>query len=263
MMNKQFLGGAVLIAGSFAAFSASAVPLIDSYVGSNAYGHGDAIGLDSYFDIERAEVERGNGLLTVDVYTNFVGHVGVYPSATPGGIGYGDLFLGGHWTPFGNAGDKYASDNASNGTHWTYGLSFDDRWSTGASGTFTLYALDSLNNLDNVMLTDEFFGNNVTVRRGQAVAVDRSSSTVRSLKSGTWSIDEPTNRLTFMLDLSGLESLAMDEYLSLHWGMLCNNDAIEGGVELPSVPEPAVLSLLGLGLFSALTPRRPRKTMIA
>ena len=263
-MKKQYVGGGLLLIGALSGGAAQAVPLLDTYIGARDYGYGDVIGRKDLFDTTSADVRRGNGKLDVDIFTNFVGNVGVYPSSTLNGqgIGYGDLLLGGKWNPFVKAGDTSADnlighkfDDASNGTTWRYGLSFDDRWSTANSGTFTLYELTGTNQQD-LLLTDSFFASNITVRRGQAVAVNRNATNfVHVLDTGTWTIDPALKKLSFDLSLANAGELGTWEYLSLHWGMLCNNDAIEGGV---SVPEPGTLALFGLGLCGLLVRRATR-----
>jgi hypothetical protein len=84
------------------ASQAQAVPLLDHYLGGRNHGYGDVIGSPQLFDISRAEITRDQGRLKIDIFTNFVGHVRVYPTLTVNGkgIGYGDLFIGGAWTPF-------------------------------------------------------------------------------------------------------------------------------------------------------------------
>lgn len=261
----------VSIAGSMLALlavNAQAVPLLDTYLGGADHGYGDVIGNKAIFDTHRAEIVRTSDRLTVDIYTNFVGNVGVFASLTRNGkgIGYGDLLLGGAWQPFVKPGDTSSAnteghlfDNALNGTRWRYALSFDDPWSTATSGRFSFYELTG-SNLDNLILTEELFKSNAIVRDGQAVQVDRDSPTVNRLGGGDWIIDltPGSKRLSFDLDLSldPHQQLAAWEYLSLHWGMTCNNDAIEGGVSLPSVPEPTTWSLLGLGMLGLGSLRR-------
>lgn len=256
---------------------AHAVPLLDTYIGGNDHGYGDVIGDRQMFDTQRAEISREAGRLRIDIFTNFVGHVGAFAPYTHNGkgIGYGDLFLGSAWTPFVKPGDTsaanvdgHAFDTASNGTHWTYALSFDDAWSTAASGSFSFYALNGTN-AENLLMTEELFKPGVIVRDGQAVQVDRNSSTVTRLGGGQWTTDSANaeRRLSFDLDLAldVSQRIAGYDYLSLHWGMTCNNDALEGGVDLPpqpgaSVPEPATTSLLGAALFGLVGMRRQRRT---
>lgn len=254
----------------FGAAPAAAVPLPDTYLGGADHGYGDVIGDPRLFDIHGAEIVREDGRLRVDIRTSFIGHVGVYASLTRNGkgIGYGDLLLGGAWTPFVKPGDSSAAntvghlfDNAMNGTWWQYGLSLDDPWSKDASGSFSFYRLSGTN-AENLVMTEELFKPGAIVRTGQAVHVDRAAPTVDLLGTGTWQVfDGPDARLSFDLDLSldPTGRLEAWEYLSLHWGMTCNNDAIEGGVALPSVPEPGTLSLLGLGVAGGLAVRRRRR----
>jgi len=255
---------------AFAAAPAAAVPLPDTYLGGADHGYGDVIGDPRLFDIHSAEVVRANGRLRVDIRTNFIGKVGVYPSLTRNGkgIGYGDLLLGGAWTPFVKPGDPSSAntvghifDNATNGTWWRYALSFDDPWSKAASGAFSFYRLSGTN-AQNLVITEELFKPGAIVRTGQAVRVDRAAPTVALLGTGSWQVSGgPDARLSFDLDLSLDPSGRLEawDYLSLHWGMTCNNDAIEGGVALPSVPEPGTLSLLGLGVAGGFAARRRRR----
>ena len=265
---KTLTALAVLLATS----QVQAVPLLDHYLGGNDHGYGDVIGSAQLFDTSRADITRDQGRLKIDIFTNFVGNVGVYPSLTRNGkgIGYGDLFIGGAWTPFVKAGDASAAntaghlfDTALNGTQWTYGLSFDDPWSTASTGTFSLFKLHG-SNLENLLLSEELFIPGAIIRHGQAVQVDRASASVERLGAGTWNIDANTQdkRLSFDLDLSQdiYQQIATYTYLSMHWGMTCNNDAIEGGVNLPvpaaSVPEPGTLALLGLAAIGLVRPSR-------
>ena len=65
---------------------------------------------------------------------------------------------------------------------------------------------------------------------------------VTAVGDGTW--NTTVNRVNFEIDLTGT-ALAGSKTIALHWGMTCGNDTIEGEY---SVPEPAILGLLALGL---------------
>ena len=62
---------------------------------------------------------------------------------------------------------------------------------------------------------------------------------------------------TVSFDLSGL---GLGNDVDAHWTMSCGNDAIDGGFHY-DVPEPATLSLMGLGLIGLGFMRR-RKAKI-
>jgi len=81
-------------------------------------------------------------------------------------------------------------------------------------------------------------------RDGQETAVKTTSSTVRNTGlSGSWKVNAGSS-LLFTIDVSGTE-LAKASGLALHWGQTCQNDVVEGFVD---VPEPAGAALFGLGL---------------
>ena len=250
---------AVASIGLLAAFSAQAYNIDDaqtganSYWGSNAHNKGDVIGAAVPFDIKGADITRINNILTIKIATNFAGQAGVLPNLTPGnkGIGYGDLFLSSAWNPYGTDA-HHASDNASNGTNWTYGLNLDNRWSN-VGGTFTLFALNGTNAQD-TLLSDTFLSSG-TFRNGQEVAVNTASNTVVNTNiTGTWSVVSGTS-LTFSLNVAGT---ALSHYsdIAMHWGETCQNDVIEG---VTHVPEPVSMSLFALGLAGLAASRRRRK----
>jgi hypothetical protein len=124
-----------------------------AYWGADSHGYGDVIG-DSSFDISSATISRTGSVLTVAIATNFAGQAGGDAWAAASGIGYGDVFLSGAWTPFGSDAN-HASDHASNGTQWTYGFSLDNRWSN-TGGTFKLYQLNGANNAAAISNSDSF-----------------------------------------------------------------------------------------------------------
>jgi hypothetical protein len=238
----------------------------NSYWGSDPHGYGDVIqgSTETTYEIQGADVSVANHQLAIDIFTNFAGHAGADTWAESGtGIGYGDLFLSSSWTPYGTDAHHQA-DNASNGTTWAYGLVLDDRWNN-TGGSFSLYQLDGTNAQD-VLLSDNFLtcglGSQCWYRNGQATAVNTGSGTVADTGiTGTWTVDSNSHVLHFLLDI-GDTSIDSWSNLALHWGMTCQNDAIEGLVtttphgQIPHVPEPATWSLLGMGYIVSRMRRR-------
>ncbi len=241
-----------------------------AYWGGNSHGYGDVIGGSTY-NINGADVTLVNGMLDIKIWTNFAGHAGEDAWAGPNGIGYGDVFLAPSWNPFGNDA-HHVNDEASNGTHWTYGISLDDRWSN-TGGTFKLYELNGAANSDNVLFANDFLtcglGSQCYYRDGQATAVDTASaSVVYTGVTGNWSVT-PGSMLEFTLNMSGT-AFASYADMALHWGETCQNDVIEGlsMIALPesadivaTVPEPSTHALLGLGLISFGAASRHKKRL--
>lgn len=223
--------------------SASAVTVYDNYWGSDDHGYRDLIedsGTD-YFDIFRAEVSHSTNLITLDIHTQFAGrgNDGLFSNYTPygNGIGYGDLFLAGGWTPD-TRGSNYEYDDASTGTSWEYVFHLDNRWSDSSSGG--LYAIDS-----GVTLLSEDFMSEAIYRNGQEVAYSPGSSE-NPIDGSEWSVHENEDFIRFIIDISGT-TLAGSDTIAFHWGQTCANDVIEG--EFTLTPEPATMLLFGTGLL--------------
>jgi hypothetical protein len=214
-----------------------------NYVGADNHGYGDVIGNTNDFEISKAVVEINGNTLRVDIYTNFAGKadLGLFSGYTKDGkgIGYGDLFLSSTWAPYGSP--SYLEDYNVNGTTWSYGFALDNRWWDGTGTTYGFGALYSITNTD-ILLSDDLMSG-ATYRNGQEVAVDITGLT--SVATGSWSIDETNNFISFLVDISGT-GLIMGDEIAFHWGMTCANDVIEGSVP---VPEPATMLLLGSGLI--------------
>lgn len=243
---------AVLALALSQSLQATPVNIADGYMGGDDHGWGDVIGDDAYFDIQSMDVELTGTLLSVSINTNFAGRgddalfssLTNNPISTGNGIGYGDLFLSSSWNPSGTA--PYATDDYSNGTDWSYAFSLDDRWTDG--GTGSLY---SLSGDDSDILLSQDFLSRGTFRNGQEIAVDTSGKT--AISSGiTW--DVTSGSINFLIDLTGT-SLEGSDTIALHWGMTCGNDTIEGAY---SVPEPAIVGLLAIGLLAIGVSQRKR-----
>jgi len=221
----------------------------DDYVGGDDHGLGDVIGYKSKFDILSMDVDLIGNSLAVTINTNFAGRAGIYGWATTGGegIGYGDLFLSNSWNPYGSAANGYTDDNfySASTTNWSYAFSLGDRWdSDDNGGTGSLYSLTG--DGSDVLLSEDFLSRG-TFRDGQEIAVDTDGKT--AINSSDWSIVKDTystvGSISFLIDLTGT-TLAGSDTVALHWGMTCGNDTIEG--EYTSVPEPAILGMLAIGL---------------
>ncbi|MDG9668890.1 PEP-CTERM sorting domain-containing protein [Hahella sp. CR1] len=257
MKTFKVLAAVVALGSSVSAF---AYQINDEYVGKD-HGYGDVIGDASKFDVKGIDVSVAGTMLTVDVYTNFVNHVGVFNNyvtdtalSQKKGIAFGDLFLSSSWTPNGDADTGYLEDRHSTGTKWTYGFSLDDRWST-VGGDGALYELNGAANRDNAYLSNNFInGTYANYRHGQEVAVKTGSSNVTSVGSGSWLVDTVNGKVSFTFDIAGTDLVNGDE-IAFHWGMTCGNDTIEGKVPF-SVPEPGALALMGLGLAAVGLRRR-------
>ena len=240
---KMVVGSIALLA----AMSSQAYMVNDSYVGGDDHGWGDVIGSPSYFDVFGLDVSVSGTWVTVDIYTKFDSHIGIYPSVTKNGrgIGVGDLFLSTSWNPYGSSANGYKTDNAANGTLWSYGLAVDSAYST-TGGAASLYALNGATNDQNALLSQDFLKSGI-YRDGQEVAVDKASATTSLVNNtGSWTVG--IDRISFLFDTAGTGLLSGTE-LALHWAMLCGNDVIEGSVPVTNVAEPAVLGLFGFGLF--------------
>ena len=224
-----------------------------AYWGGNGHGHGDVIGTSMY-DISSAHVGVAGSTLSIRINTKFAGHAGADTWAAPKGIAYGDVFLASAWKPAGTDA-HHSTDNAATGTHWTYGLNLDNRWSN-TGGTFTLYELNGAANASNILNAQAFMtcalNTQCHYREGQATAVKTTSATVRNTKlTGQWSV-ERDNALLFNINIAGTSLVRYDE-MALHWGQTCQNDVIEG---ITDVPEPAGIALFALGLMGVALRRK-------
>ncbi|MDB5918147.1 MAG: hypothetical protein JWR40_2381 [Massilia sp.] len=259
MMNK--LCSIVAASMLLAMHSALAGEISDvgtkAYWGANAHAYQDVIGSSTY-DISGATITRVGNVLTITIATNFAGHAGSEPRSAPGGIAYGDVFLAQAWNPAGSSAldPHHLTDNAANGTLWSYGFSLDNRWSN-AGGGFTLYKLNGKTNAEDIKTTNSFMscalGSQCYYRDGQAAAVDTASSAAKNTGlSGTWSVIADKS-LSFKIDIGSSDLLQYSSF-AMHWGETCGNDVIEGIVS--NVPAPGTVPLLAMALGAMLLMRR-------
>jgi hypothetical protein len=230
---------------------------VTAYYGADNLGAGDVIGGSTY-DISSATIARAGNVLTITINTGFAGQAsttdlawGKDPIAnkTNKGIGYGDVFLSDTWNAAGSGVDHYATDDATKGTVWDYGLALDNRWSN-AGGTFKLYALNGATNASNIINSNSYItcGTSCNYRENEEVAVNTNSTTVKDTGlAGIWSVDSVAKNIKFTINLSGSELLDYSSF-AMHWGETCQNDVIEGLAMNVHVPLPGTAALLVLGL---------------
>ncbi len=225
---------------------AEPITITDQYVGAADHNWGDVVGAASVFDISKMTVDFSGGTLKVDVYTNYVKHIGESYTSL------GDLFISTDgWTPYGTAPYKY--DDASNGEGWEYALVLNTHLPSNGvnSGAVYLYKIDG--NGHTVLSSGP---SGWTWRNNQEVQYVGSDS----IAMGTWSIDKSPNNsyLEFILPNYASFLPSSMEY-GFKWGMTCANDTIEGSAPLPN-PEPGSLILMGTGIAAlAFAFRRKKK----
>ncbi len=238
--------------------SAVAGSIADNYIGAGGNG-ADVIGA-SVYNIADATITRIGSVLTVTIATNFAGHAGIDSNITPGGIGYGDLFLSQVWNPAGAADKGYLTDNATTGTKWSYGFALDNNYSN-TGGTFKLMQLNGTTNASNIINSEKVIScTNCDYREGQATLVNEKSTTVKDTGLlGSWTVTADKS-IQFTINVASSDLLNFSSF-AMHWGETCQNDVIEGVVRM--VPIPGTLPLLGLGLVAMAGIARRKKAMQA
>lgn len=244
---KTILASLLLAASSLLTMhTATAGSISDSYIGAGSNNAADVIGT-SIYDIAGATITRIGSVLTIKIATNFAGHAGIDANITPGGIGYGDVFLSQLWNPVGPATSGYATDNAASGTKWSYGFALDNNYSN-SGGTFKLMQLNGASNASNIINSEKVIScTNCDYRDGQATLVNEKSSTVKDTGLlGSWTVTADKS-IQFTINVASSDLLNFSSF-AMHWGETCQNDVIEGVVRM--VPTPGTLPLLGLGLLA-------------
>ena len=181
-----------------------------------------SIGLQTGFDIEDGHVSHGGR----DYYA-------------------GDLAL---------SFDGAVDSGAGAGTSYEFGIDFGlytEGYTSGAVDTGSGNGID-----DAGLYSVNGWNNDVYFHESDPYAIDEGTKISDLLtNSAAYNSDQDAYYRTVSFDISTL-ALGSDWVLDAHWTMSCGNDAIDG--HLSSVPEPAGLSLLGLGLLGLVRRRRNR-----
>ena len=223
----DFLITAVFFFALFVPGSAEAVRIDDNYIGRDGRGYGDVIGDPDDFGVDWLDVSITGNQMSVRIKTG-------YPGSDTIGAGtvYADFFVSTDgWDPHGDA--PYRADNSTNGEDWEY--AFDVQ--TGGLQDIT-GAQSSIFRAENTMpLTGYLY------RTGQETAINTTGLTAYSTTAGG---TYDGSYYSFLIDIGGLDWNLSD--LGFHWATAtCANDVIEGSAA--SIPEPASMLLLGIGLI--------------
>ena len=256
---------ALAMAGALGVGGAQAGVISDCYNSNCAAGYWgaddsiqntDRIG-GLLYEVKEAVVEVGAGTLDITVYTHFDTLHSDVTGTFAGRLFAGDLFLSlDGWSTTDTA--PYENDNMDFLGRELWELVID-------TDTGEIYNIAGTGNT-HIKSSDDFFGGSgATFRKRQEVQVDAASADAAGLSIGNAGVSTSVmdggngdlEWFKYSIDYNLISQLlGNDRELGLHWTMTCGNDVIEGGTP---VPEPGILSLLGLGLaFLGFSGRRRR-----
>ena len=213
----------------------------------------DAIGGWKY-EIDKMDVQWANdGLITVDIYTNFVDYNNEYGTGRGNGnIVLGDLLIG--------------TDGAKSPFNYAFILSDADRQRQKYWEKSHWDNTGTLTEIGSTLTAKEFHNNSNKVQDGQVVA----GNTVGTGQQSSWSVDrQNTGRdrnnydlISFSFNVNGIDAFQNASQLAFSWAMSCANDVVDGVVSVnrpTSVPEPATV-LLMLAAFGFMAKSRKTNT---
>jgi hypothetical protein len=208
----------------------------------------------SKYNIDKMDIKwASNDVITVDIYTNFIGSNNKYSRGQGNNrIVLGDLLIGTQ----GGSDPAYdyafvLSDNDRKGNYsqdWRYtnggrSWAYDNHWNK--QGTFT--------EIDSTITARGYHGQDASIGSGEVMAGNRVGTGIQS----DWSIDNygrhtgNTDKISFSFNVSGIDAFQNASQLAFSWAMSCANDVVDGVVNVDrptSVPEPGTLLLMLLAL---------------
>lgn len=206
-------------------------------VNSSPTAYGDVIG-SPYFNVDQMVVTRSGKDWSVTLSGPYFQYH--QDTTVDGGLPYrfgpGDLYINSTcWSATQDASGHYATDLFSSSEGWDYVVTQGD---TGAWGLYSL---------DYAKITGTSAPTGYVYRTGQAWKGGAGSF----MGAATYFYDTANNTLEFTFNTGNLDWTGP---VGFHWTMKCGNDVVEGQVS--SVPEPATMLLVGLGLMGLAGMRR-------
>ena len=213
--------------------------LVDTTIDDANY---DAVGGWKY-EIDKMDVRwASDGLITVDIYTNFVDYNNEYSTGRGNGnIVLGDLLIG--------------TDGANSPFDYAFVLSDADRERTQYYSQDHWDNTGTLTEIGSTVTAKEYHNNSSSVQNGKVMA----GNTIGAGQQSAWSVDRQNtgpNRdnydlISFSFNVNGIDAFQNASQLAFSWAMSCANDVVDGVVSVnrpTSVPEPATLLLMLLAL---------------
>jgi hypothetical protein len=195
---------------------------------STAYG--DVIG-SPYFNVNQMDVTKTGKDWTVELTGGYFAYSQTsVDGGLPRSLGPGNLYINSTgWIASGTG--NYATDTFTSAEGWNYVVT---QGPTGAWGLYTLdYSTITYTNIGALNPNYYIFRDNQAWRGGAGYYIGAATYTL----SG--------DTLTFIFNTGNFD---WSGDVGFHWTMQCGNDVVEGKVNVPRVPEPASLLLLGMGL---------------
>lgn len=196
------------------------------------------------YEIEKMDVQWvSDGLITVDIYTNFVDYNNEKGTGRGNGkIVLGDLLIG--------------TDGADSPFNYAFVLSNEDRQRKKYYEKNHWDSTGTLTEISSTVTAKEYHNNSSRVQSGQVMA----GNTVGTGQQSIWSIDRQNtgvnhdnfDLISFSFNVNGIDAFQNASQLALSWAMSCANDIVDGVVSVnrptTSVPEPATLLLMLIAL---------------